>query len=126
MKPLVAWVVFLGISLITLPAMALNHLQANRIHLLNAGTCSRPTGPMWITLGDGQPPPGFINIDAPGFDQIGALLTGGPSTPEAVLMAQEPGCTVIASFYKNAQALGAWIVPPAKLLKIIAILRYNG
>lgn len=127
MKSLAAWVVLLGISLMALPAAALSHLQANRIHLLNAGSCSRPTGPMWITLGNGQPPPGFINVDAPGFDQIGALLTGSqPGTPESVLMAHEPGCAVIASFYENAQALGAWVVPPDKLLQLISILRSNG
>lgn len=108
-------------------ALAINHFQADRIHVFNPGECSRPTGPLWISLGSGQPAPGFININAPGFDQIGALVTGGvPPEPETTLEAQSSACDVIASFYHNGTPVGAWIVPPEKLLQLISILQING
>lgn len=109
------------------PALAITHLQADRIHLFNPGPCNRPTGPLWITIGTGQPAPGFINVDSPGFDQIGALLTGNmPAEAEARLRAQTAPCGVIASFYENATPVGAWVVAPDKLLQLISILRRNG
>lgn len=108
------------------PALALSHLQANRIHMFNAGQCNRPTGPLWITIGTGQPAPGFINVNEPGFDEIGALVATGPSTPEDTLAGQTPACGVIASFYENAKPVGAWVVPPAKLGEILSILNLNG
>lgn len=108
-------------------ARALGHLQANRIHVFNAGVCNQPTGPMWITLGTGQPAPGFINVIPPGFDQIGALLTGNmPAESESELRAQLPACGVIVSFYKDAEIVGSWSVPPDKLLQMISILQRNG
>lgn len=108
-------------------ALAVNHTQANRIHLFNAGQCAQPTGPLWITLGAGQPAPGFINVNIPGFDQIGALLTGAmPGQSEAVLQAQAPACGVIASFYENGSSVGSWMVQPDKLPQLISILRLNG
>lgn len=127
MRGLAAWLGVIGMSALCAPALALTHLQANRIHVLNAGSCPRPTGPLWITLGSGQPAPGFINVDVPAFDQIGALLTGSlPAEPLPVLQSQNPGCTVIASFYENAQAVGAWVVPPGKALQLLSILQRNG
>lgn len=108
------------------PALALTHLQANRIHLFNPGACAQPTGPLWVTLGTGQPAPGFINVTIPGFDEIGALVATGPGVPEADLAGQTPACGVIASFYENATPAGAWVVPPAKLGQILAILNLNG
>ena len=108
------------------PALALNHLQANRIHLFNPGQCVQPTGPLWVTLGTGQPAPGFINVNVPGFDEIGALVATGPGLPEAALAGQTPACGVIASFYENATPAGAWAVPPAKLGEILSILNLNG
>lgn len=114
---------FLGIG----TALAMNHFQADRIHLFNPGQCGRPTGPLWIIVGHGQPAPGFINVDGPGFDQIGALLTGNiPAETEAELRAQTPACGVIASFYRNAQPVGAWLVPADKLMQLISILKRNG
>lgn len=108
-------------------ALAINHTQANRIHLFNAGQCAQPTGPLWITLGTGQPAPGFINVNAPGFDQIGALLTGSmPGQSEAAVQAQAPGCGVIASFYENGTSVGSWLVPTDELPQLISILRLNG
>lgn len=120
--------VLVGLLGIMMPnARAMNHFQADRIHVFNPGECNRPTGPLWISLGSGQPAPGFININAPGFDQIGALLTGGiPPAPESMLEAQSSACDVIASFYHNGTAVGAWIVPPEKLLQLISILQING
>lgn len=119
---LAGWAV-LGIS----QARAMNHYQADRIHLFNPAQCSRPTGPLWIIVSKGQPAPGFVNIDGPGFDQIGALLTGNiPAETEAQLRAQTPACGVIASFYKNAQPVGAWLVAPSKLGQLISILKRNG
>lgn len=127
MRMLVVWLGLIGMSALCTPAMALNHLQANRLHLLNAGICTQATGPLWIMLGSGRPAPGFINVDAPGFDQIGALLTGNlPAEPVLVLESQNSGCTVIASFYKNAQAVGAWVVPPSKVRQLLSILQRNG
>lgn len=118
---LAAWV--LGSA----PALALNHQQANRIHLFNPRACAAPTGPLWITLGSGQPAPGFINVNSPGFDEIGALVSGaGASMPEAVLAAQTPACGVIASFYENAKPIGAWGVPAQKLPQLLSILNLNG
>lgn len=115
------------LTLGTPAALAINHTQANRIHLFNAGQCTKPTGPLWIAIGTGQPAPGFININAPGFDQIGALLSGAtPGQSEAALQAQAPACGVIASFYENATSVGAWLVPTDKLLQLISILRLNG
>ncbi|WBO60079.1 hypothetical protein GT370_04315 [Acidocella sp. MX-AZ03] len=71
--------------------------------------------------------PGFVNVTAPGFDQIGALVSGnGPGQSEAVLAAQSPGCGVIAGFYHEGTPVGAWIVPPAKLPELVAILKANG
>lgn len=108
------------------PALALNHLQANRIHLFNPALCAAATGPLFITLGTGQPAPGFINVNAPGFDEIGALVATGPGLPEATLAGQTPACGVIASFYQNATPVGAWVVPPEKLGEILSILNLNG
>lgn len=123
MKPvhcLAAWL--LGAA----PALAVNHLQANRIHIFNPGQCAQPTGPLWITIGTGQPAPGFINVNSPGFDQIGALVATGPGEPEAPLAGQTPACGVIASFYQNAKPIGAWVVPEAKLGEVLSILNLNG
>ncbi|MGE4481643.1 hypothetical protein [Acidocella sp.] len=109
------------------PALALSHLQANRIRLFNPGQCAKPTGPLWITIGTGQPAPGFINVNPPGFDEIGALVSGAvPGTPEATLAGQTPTCGVIASFYENATPVGAWVVPADKLPQLLSILRLNG
>ena len=108
------------------PALALSHLQANRIHLFNPGGCAQPTGPLWVTIGTGQPAPGFINVNVPGFDEIGALVATGPGLPEAALAGQIPACSVSASFYETATPLGAWAVPPAKLGEILSILNLNG
>ncbi|MDE1896737.1 MAG: hypothetical protein KGH91_06655 [Rhodospirillales bacterium] len=108
------------------PALALNHLQANRIHLFNPGSCAQPTGPLWVVIGTGQPAPGFINVTVPGFDEIGALVATGPGATEATLTGQTPACGVIASFYQNATPAGAWGVPPAKLGEILSILNLNG
>jgi hypothetical protein len=109
------------------PALALSHLQANRIHLFNPGSCAQSTGPLWVTLGTGQPAPGFINVNAPGFDEIGALVSGGtPGQPEAALAAQDQACGVIASFYQNAAPVGAWLVPAGKLPQLLSILNLNG
>ncbi len=123
MRPILCLAVWLlGVA----PALALNHLQANRIHLSNPGHCAQPTGPLWITIGTGQPAPGFINVNTPGFDEIGALAATGPGLPEAVLAGQTPACGVIASFYEDATPAGAWLVPPAKLSEILSILNING
>lgn len=113
-----------SLSVISLSAAwALNHLQANRIHIYNPGQCSRPTGPLWIQPGTGQAVPGFVNVNVPEFDQIGALLTGNVlAQPEAVLQEKTPPCGIIASFYKNAAPVGAWIIPPDKLDQFISIL----
>jgi hypothetical protein len=108
------------------PALALSHLQANRIHLFNPAKCAQPTGPLWIVIGTGQPAPGFINVNTPGFDQIGALIATGPGMPETILAGQTPSCGVIASFYENATPVGAWVVPPAKLGQFLSILDLNG
>ncbi|MBU6420152.1 MAG: hypothetical protein KGQ79_10575 [Proteobacteria bacterium] len=108
------------------PALALSHLQANRIHLFNPGQCAQPTGPLWIVIGAGQPAPGFINVNVPGFDQIGALVATGPGMSESTLAGQTPACGVIASFYENATPVGAWVVPPGKLGQILSILNLNG
>lgn len=109
------------------PALAISHFQADRIHIFNAGSCAAPTGPLWITIGTGMAAPGFVNVTAPGFDQIGALVSGnGPGQSEAVLAAQSPGCGVIAGFYREGTPVGAWIVPPAKLPELVAILKANG
>lgn len=108
-------------------AWALNHLQANRIHIYNAGLCSQPTGPLWIEPGTGQAEPGFINVTTPGFDQIGALLTGNiPAQQSSLLQVQAPPCAVIASFYKDAAPVGAWLIPADKLDEFISILKQNG
>ncbi len=108
------------------PALALNHLQANRIHLFNPAPCAQATGPLWITLGTGQPAPGFINVNVPGSDAIGALVATGPGAAEATLAGQTPACGVIASFYENATPVGAWVVPPARLGQFLSILNLNG
>ncbi|HTQ72645.1 MAG TPA: hypothetical protein VMH92_14255 [Acidocella sp.] len=109
------------------PALALSHFQANRIHLFNPGACAQPTGPVWLTIGTGQPAPGFINITAPAFDELGALLAGGqPGEAEATLAGRTEACGVIASFYENASPIGAWVVPEAKLAQVLAILNLNG
>jgi hypothetical protein len=108
------------------PAFALSHLQANRIHLFTPRQCANPTGPLWITVGTGQPAPGFINVNNPGFDEIGALVATGPGVPEATLAGQTPACGVIASFYENAKPIGAWVVPQNKLGELLSILHLNG
>lgn len=128
MKRTVCWVMFAGWMGAGAPsALAMTHLQADRIHLFNPGQCSRPTGPLWITINAGQAAPGFINVDSPGFDQIGALLSGStPAESETGLRVHTPACGVIASFYENATPVGAWVVPPDKLLQLISILRRNG
>lgn len=124
-KGIVALAGWLGLT--TPGALAMNHFMADRIHVFNPGVCSRPTGPLWITLGSGQPAPGFINVNGPGFDQIGALVTGNmPAEPEATLAAQSSACSVIASFYHDGTPVGAWVVPPDKLLQLISILQING
>ena len=111
----------------TSSAWALGHGQANRIHIYNPGPCAQPTGPLWVTFGTGRPAPGFVNVTAPGFDEIGALLTGNmPGETDAVLQAQTPACGVIASFYENATPVGAWVVPLDKLPQLISILNRNG
>ncbi len=110
----------------TVPALAINHFQANRIRMFNPGQCSKPTGPLWITIGTGRPAPGFINVNVPGFDEIGALVATGPSTPEAALAGRTPACGVIASFYENAKPVGAWVVPDSKLGEILSILNLDG
>lgn len=113
--------------LVAAPALAITHLQANRIHLFNAGHCGKPTGPFWLTIGSGQPFPGFINVTPPAFDQIGALITGSQrSEPEGVLARQSPACGIIASFYKNGAPIGAWPVPENELPQLLAILNING
>ncbi len=118
---LAAWLLGTG------PALALSHLQANRIHLFNPGACAQPTGPLWLTIGTGQPAPGFINVNTPGFDEIGALISGGaPGQAEATLAGQTPACGVIASFYENATPVGAWVVPAQKLPQLLSILNLNG
>lgn len=121
--------VFAGsLSIVPLSAAwALSHLQANRIHIYNAGQCSQPTGPLWVETGTGQAAPGFIKVNAPGFDQIGALLTGNiPAQPDAVLREHAPSCGIIASFYQNAMPVGAWIVPTDRLEQLVSILKQNG
>lgn len=128
MKQLVYLMALAGLFVAGAPAAwAMGHADANRIHIYNAGPCNRPTGPLWVTFESGRPAPGFINVTAPGFDQIGALLTGNiPGTTAAALQAQTPACGIIASFYKTATPVGAWIVPPDKLLQLISILKRNG
>lgn len=122
---LMAWLGWLGFC--SPSAWAMNHLQADRIHLFNPGQCSRPTGPLWITIGTGQAAPGSINVTVPGFDQISALLTGGvPAETEAALDAQAQPCYVIASFYESGTPVGAWFVPLGKLFELISILKTNG
>lgn len=128
MKKLACLMTLAGLLVASAPcAWAMGHEQANRIHIYNAGPCSQPTGPLWVIFETGRSSPGFINVTAPGFDQIGALLTGNmPGETESVLQAQTPACGVIASFYKNAAPVGAWVVPPDKLLPLISILKRNG
>lgn len=128
MRWLVCFIAFSNLFVASTPAAwAMSHGQANRIHIYNAGPCAQPTGPLWVTWETGRPAPGFINVTAPGFDQIGALLTGNaPGEPESALQAQTPACGVIASFYDNATPVGAWVVPPDKLLPLISILKRNG
>lgn len=128
MRPIASFAALATLFVAVAPcALAMTHAQANRIHIYNAGPCTQPTGPMWITTETGQPAPGFINVTAPGFDQIGALLTGNmPAEAASVLQAQTPACGVIASFYENATPVGAWVVSPDKLLPLISILKRNG
>lgn len=128
MRKLACLAVCLGFFEFFIPsAWAMNHLQANRIYLFNPGQCSRPTGPLWITIGDGQAAPGSININAPGFDQISALVTGdSPAETEAELDAKAQACDVIASFYEAGTPVGAWVVPIGKLFEVISILKTNG
>lgn len=116
-----------GLSIIPVSAAwALSHLQADRIHIYNSGQCSQPTGPFWIEPGTGQAAPGFINVNVPEFDQIGALLTGNvPALPESVLQENTSPCAIIAGFYQNATPVGAWIIPPDKLEQLVSILKQN-
>ena len=128
MKIIIRLVACLGWLVISAPsALALNHLQSNRIYLFNPGQCSRPTGPLWITIGTGQAAPGAINVTAPGFDQIAALVTGNvPPETEDELRTQAQPCDVIASFYEAGTPIGAWVVPIGKLYELISILKLDG
>lgn len=111
----------------TAPALALNHLQANRIHIFTPGSCATGLNPLWVTIGTGQAAPGFHNITAPQFDEIGALLSGGqPGESEAELSKATAECGAIASFFQNGAPAGAWPVTADKIPQIQAILNNNG
>jgi hypothetical protein len=117
----------LAFFLLAGPALALSHFQANRIHIFTPAGCPAAYNPVWITLGAGQAAPGFHNVTAPQFDEIGALLTGNqPGQTEAALTSQPGACGLIASFYENASPAGAWPIPAEKLPQLLAILNGNG